>query len=305
MENLTIQPTGDFLLGPVMDIETAVARLRQFQEFISSYLVENEDYGIIPGTQKPTLLKPGADKLCELYGLSDDCIVIEKVEDFEHGLFDYTVKCTLTSRRNGYIVATGLGSCNSYEKKYRWRDTQRKCPNCGKETIIKGREEYGGGWVCFTKKGGCGAKFPDTDPSIVNQPIGRVPNEDVADLKNTILKMSKKRAKIDATLSATRSSGIFTQDMEDLTTNEMPPAPEKKTSLVQTTITPKKQSAAQNGTMFLNKITKEYGWSLTGIKKHLKDAYPGMNSLSDLTQEQTTEALAFFANNKPEQAMTP
>jgi hypothetical protein len=69
--------------------------------------------------------------------------------------------------------------------------------------------------LCFAKKGGCGAKFADTDLSIVSQPTGRVENEDIADLKNTILKMSKKRAKVDATLSATRSSGIFTQDMED------------------------------------------------------------------------------------------
>src|SRR5690606_28333663 len=35
-------------------------------------------------------------------------------------------------------------------------------------------------------------------------------------LCNTVLKMAKKRALIDATLSATRSSGIFTQDVEDL-----------------------------------------------------------------------------------------
>jgi hypothetical protein len=33
---------------------------------------------------------------------------------------------------------------------------------------------------------------------------------------NTILKMAKKRALVDAVLSATRSSGIFTQDVEDL-----------------------------------------------------------------------------------------
>jgi hypothetical protein len=33
---------------------------------------------------------------------------------------------------------------------------------------------------------------------------------------NTLLKMAKKRALIDAVLSATRASGIFTQDIEDL-----------------------------------------------------------------------------------------
>ncbi|KKM17042.1 hypothetical protein LCGC14_1679670, partial [marine sediment metagenome] len=38
------------------------------------------------------------------------------------------------------------------------------CPECGQPTIIKGKEEWGGGWVCWKKEGGCGAKF-DYDPS--------------------------------------------------------------------------------------------------------------------------------------------
>lgn len=39
--------------------------------------------------------------------------------------------------------------------------TARVCPFCGKDTIIKGRAEFGGGWVCYTKKGGCGYKWPE------------------------------------------------------------------------------------------------------------------------------------------------
>jgi hypothetical protein len=37
-----------------------------------------------------------------------------------------------------------------------------KCPTCGVNAIIKGKEEYGGGWLCFKKKGGCGDKFTET-----------------------------------------------------------------------------------------------------------------------------------------------
>jgi hypothetical protein len=199
-----------------MDVAMARERLVQFQQFIKEYLVDGEDFGTIPGTPKPTLYKPGADKLCELYGLADDYTVTQRTEEFAQGLFDYEVKCSLTSKAAGFLVSTGLGSCNSYEKKYRWRDSKRTCPNCGKESIIKGKEEYGGGWVCWAKNGDCcKAKFADNDQSILSQSIGRVQNEDIADLKNTILKMAKKRAKVDATLSATRSSGVFTQDIED------------------------------------------------------------------------------------------
>jgi hypothetical protein len=219
---LAVVDRGESLtLSPVMNLEVAKARLAEFQEFVKDYLKEGEDYGTIPGTPKPTLLKPGADKLCELYGLADDYEILDKVEDFDRGLFDYTIKCVLTSRRSGALVATGMGSCNSYESKYRWREGKRVCPVCGKDAIIKGKKEYDrtggeGGWLCFTKKGGCGAKFADNDETIVKQEIGRVENDNIADLKNTFLKMAKKRAKIDGTLSATRSSGIFGQDMEDI-----------------------------------------------------------------------------------------
>jgi hypothetical protein len=212
-------------ITPVMDLALAKQRLYEFQQFVKEYLVEGEDFGTIPGVEKPSLFKPGADKLCELYGLADEYEVVQRTEDWERGLFDYEVKCRLTSKRSGALVSTGMGSCNSYEGKYRWRAASRKCPQCGKETIIKGREEYGGGWICFGKKGGCGAKWPDGAKAIESQTVGRIQNEDIADVKNTILKMAKKRAKIDATLAATRSSGIFTQDVEDmnLTPPEEPP----------------------------------------------------------------------------------
>lgn len=211
-------------LHPVMDLDTAKRRLLEFQQFIKFYLRDGEDYGVIPGTGKPTLLKPGADKLCELYGLADTYpdARIHRVEDWakEPPLFDYEVTCVLIHKSSGIVVGEGMGSCNSYESKYRWRDSSRKCPNCQKEHIIKGKEEYGGGWLCFAKKGGCGAKFPDGDARIVGQTIGRIANPDIADIKNTMLKMAKKRAKVDATIAATRSSGIFTQDMEDISAPE-------------------------------------------------------------------------------------
>lgn len=221
-------------LTPIMDLEVAKARLEQFRRFIADYMVDGEDYGEIPGTgvkcecgknpdcpycrgtgfkKKKTLLKPGSDKLCELYGLSDSYRIIDRLVDFDRGLFDYEIECTLS--RDGFVVATGLGSCSSFEGKYRWRDSKRVCPQCGQETIIKGKSEYGGGWLCFKNKGGCGAKYDDNDPAITEQQLGRIENDDIATLKNTILKMAKKRAKIDATLSATRSSGVFTQDIGD------------------------------------------------------------------------------------------
>ena len=215
------------VLAPVMNVGEAARRLKEFQEFVQGYLVESQtggedggDYGIIPGTKKKTLLKSGAEKLCEIYGMYDEYEIVAKVEEWDRGLFDYELRCVLKSRRDDSIIGTGLGSCSTFESKYRWRLANRKCPSCGAEAIIKGKKEYDrtggdGGWLCYGKKGGCGAKFDDNDAAIVRQDVGRVENPDIIDAKNTVLKIAKKRAKIDAVIGVTRSSGLFTQDLED------------------------------------------------------------------------------------------
>ena len=189
---ITEQETTSLVLMPTMNLQLAKARLREFQEFVSEYMVEGEDFGKIPGTPKPTLYKPGADKLCELYGLSDSYTILAKVEDFDRGLFDYTIECCLS--RGKQFISSGLGCCSTWESKYRFRNESRRCPNCGKEAIIKGKAEYGGGWVCFTRKDGCGQKFADNDSSIMEQVVGRVDNPDIIDQKNTALKMARGRA---------------------------------------------------------------------------------------------------------------
>lgn len=43
------------------------------------------------------------------------------------------------------------------------RPPMRTCPQCHVAAVIKGNEEFGGGWVCWKKKGGCGATFLSED----------------------------------------------------------------------------------------------------------------------------------------------
>lgn len=230
---LAVRPAREVLLSPVMNLQTAVSRLNEFQSFVAGYLQESKDggqdggdFGAIPGAgSKKVLLKSGADKLCELYGLYDE-YDIRAEENFETNLFFYSVKCTLRSRRDDSVIGTGLGSCSTYESKYRWRDSQRKCPKCEKENIRISKQD--GGYYCWAKTGGCGATFKKGDASIEKQVIGRVENPDILDTVNTVLKMAKKRAKVDAVIGATRSSGIFTSDLEDI------PIPETKAAPVTT-----------------------------------------------------------------------
>jgi len=193
-----------------------IEAINRFQKVVHATMVKDMDYGVIPGTQKPTLLKPGAEKIAKLLGLADQYIILDQQEDWKAGFFRYLIKCQLIHVSNGVVISEGLGECNSLESKYRWRESKRKCPLCEAEAIIKGKEEYGGGWICFKKQGGCGAKFVDGDPEIEEQKIGRMENDDIYSQVNTLLKMAKKRALVDAALSAGRLSDVFTQDIEDL-----------------------------------------------------------------------------------------
>ena len=187
-------------------------------------------YGLIPGCgDKPTLLKPGAEKLFLTFRLRPiiDPALDVVITEMPNGHRDYRVHCHILNMQ-GIEMATGVGSASTMESKHRYRGGKRKCPQCGAEAIIKGREEYGGGWICFAKKGGCGAKFADDAEEITKQAEGKTENPDIADQYNTVLKMACKRAKVDGCLSATACSDIFTQDIEDFaptTTHPATPAP--------------------------------------------------------------------------------
>lgn len=222
---------------PVMDINQALERRKQMVEFVRRIMIDGTDFGAIPGTDKPTLLKPGAEKLATFFGLTKRFEIIERVEDWtgkDHGgeaFFYYLYRCQLY--RGNLLIAEADGSCNSFEAKYRWRKSERVCPSCGQGAIIKGKAEYGGGWLCYKAKGGCGAKFKTGDQAIEGQEVGRVPNPDICDQVNTLQKMSQKRALIAATLLAVNASEFFTQDMEDFvdipfTVEESKPAQQPK-----------------------------------------------------------------------------
>ena len=212
------EPARDFM--PLMSIEMAVQRRQMLVEFAKSIMIDGQDFGAIPGTgSKPTLLKPGAEKLCSFFGLEPSFDQVQEVADWtgaDHvGEPFYYIRYSVRLARNGRVLGVGEGSCNSWESKYRWRESKRKCPTCGAEAIIQGREEYGGGWLCWKKRGGCGGVFKEDDVRITDQKTGRVANPDIADQINTIQKMAQKRALVAAVLIATGASEFYTQDIED------------------------------------------------------------------------------------------
>lgn len=223
--SLTVQ-NNRLAIMPVMDISAAKMRRQAVIDFTKVVMVSDVDYGKVPGTNKDTLLKPGAEKLTSLFGLSPRFDITEKVTDWtgrDHDgepFFYFQYTCSLYY--GDILAGQGVGSCNSWEKKYRYRKAELACPECGAAAIKKSKYPPRNapnelpGWYCYDKAGGCGANFPHNSPLIVDQPRGDVPNPNPADLVNTVDKMAQKRALVAATLIAVNASEFFTQDVEDM-----------------------------------------------------------------------------------------
>lgn len=170
------------------NIANTMNKIAQMQTVVQKTLKKGHDFGEVPGTNKPTLLKPGGEKICMLFGLNPEYEFLQTTEDYDKEFFSYNIKCTLFKNRQA--VAQGVGSCNSKEKKYRYINVDSIPVN-----YIGPSEE-----------------FPDK----YGRPKYKISNPDVCSLVNTILKMAKKRAFIDAVLQVASLSEVFTQDLEDI-----------------------------------------------------------------------------------------
>jgi hypothetical protein len=226
MNNEVILANGEIVSRDPMTIDApgvaaTMANLKAIRQFVGKEMVKDIDYGVIPGTSsKPVMLLPGAQKVCMLYNAYPRYKV--DASELGNGHVEFRVTTDLVHRATDSVIASGLGSCSTMESKYRYRNAGRVCPKCGKDAIIKGKAEFGGGWLCFAKKGGCNAKFADNAPEITGQQVGRVENMDICDARNTVLKIAKKRSFVDASIGLGCLGELFTQDLEDEAAHDAP-----------------------------------------------------------------------------------
>jgi hypothetical protein len=195
------------------------AQVNLIQEVMKAVMKDGEHYGKIPGCgDKPSLLKPGAEKLMFTFRLVADPEV--EVFDLYHptvqGHREYRVKVKISSM-GGTYMGGGIGSCSTMENKYRFRGGEKEGTgqpvpkeywNLRKAGKIDEAEQLIGGE-------GFGAGKIDGNWEICE--IGeKVEHDNPADFYNTCEKMAKKRALVDATLTVTAASDIFTQDIEEM-----------------------------------------------------------------------------------------
>ena len=79
------------------------------------------DFGVIPNTKKPSLFKPGAEKIATQYGLCQRYALVDQTHSWEgKNVFSwYLVRCDLVKIIEGkeYVISSAFGSANTNERK--------------------------------------------------------------------------------------------------------------------------------------------------------------------------------------------
>ena len=215
-------------------------RIEQVRQFVKSQMKEGEDYGVIPGVERPSLLKPGAEKLCNIFGFGVEVQEVDKLEDWDKGIFAYSYRAVIRNKRTGLVESECIGSCNSKEAKYafRWmpdfKASEQDKARSDKQEVRQAKSGKSFTWF-------------------------RVPNEDIFSQVNTLQKMAQKRAMVGAVLIATRASGFLTQDMEDTVQEDSYPQNPTTGKSSPTTATPTAQPSMTELTLKSRELLKQLG----------------------------------------------
>ncbi len=234
--------SSEFLTEPVaavaakgLTVEEAASFDKEMGRFIDTVLVAGVDYGVIPHCSKPTLLKPGAEKIMHFLNLVSRIEITNRVEDYTEGFFCYEVKAFLIDYTTGVVRAEGLGCCNSREPRY--------AKNSG-----------------FS-------------------------------VQNTVLKMAKKRALVDAVLNVACLSARFTQDVEDM--NLEPDQSNGKGSTNQPQQPRTDKPASQKQMAYLEKLMSDCGTSAAALNRYVLKTY-GLEDYHKVTSLMASELIQKF-----------
>ena len=117
--------------------------IKNFQDLVKTHLQEGTDYskeGLFGKNSKPSLLKPGAEKIMSLLRCRPQYEILAEKEDFDKPLFYYKIRCLMIHIGDNAVWGDGIGSCNSMEKRYtwdRWKKTSRPFEFSDVNTIQK------------------------------------------------------------------------------------------------------------------------------------------------------------------------
>jgi len=162
---------------PPFSVSDIRKRTHAIQEVMKGVMKEGTHFGTIPGAPKPSLWKAGAEVLCMTFRLTPMLESRVTIDDLD-AEWSYT-----GMKRDGSVVT---GTCVGFF------EVESICTIQGPNGEVLSR--------CSARCNNREAKYRGLS---------------VFEIRNTVLKMSEKRAFVSAVLMATGASDIFTQDLED------------------------------------------------------------------------------------------
>lgn len=222
------------------DLQTVRENIERVHDILKNQMDEDVHYGIIPGTTNKTLFKAGAELIAMNFGVRPEYdIIINKFPPDEYPSLpaaefhrEYDVTCRLFKyfgQGAEVELCQGIGTCSTLESKFRYRygkgattdtnlpagfwDKWKQDKAAAKAMLPKGfgfAKNDNGDWK-LTKKG------------------SKEENPDIADVWNTVKKIAKKRAYVDAINTFVAASNIFAKTEDEIETD-----PEKVKTAVDT-----------------------------------------------------------------------
>lgn len=180
-----------------------------------------------------------------------------------------------------------------------------ECQVCGKNAVIKGKPEYGGGFVCWKghKNKGCGAKYRDDGSLIETLNNKEYANEDLAAQGKPSVEQSKAAAKAKPAPTAATSA--------PKTTAPSKPAAAAPTVDPPLSTTANSPLAGAAGLKEVLAAAVANGWQRTGensASRELVRMFPHMSGediMKVITRTEADQAITWFkANPAPKEAVT-
>jgi hypothetical protein len=127
------EPVDEPVLLETLPLEKLIRQQERINEVVAKLLQEGTDFAVIPNTDRPSLLKPGAERIMWAFNCGAHYEILDKEIDHDRevtyqtrdgrtltsvGLYRFIVLCRLVSRASKQCIGTGIGSASTLESKY-------------------------------------------------------------------------------------------------------------------------------------------------------------------------------------------
>ena len=248
-----------------LQIDQEKAMRSILQQYMKDAMIAGHHYYSFKDGDKPALTQEGAHNLASIF----KCIIGPPQLDQrfeENGHLTVTARVEIFNQA-GERIATGDGICSTRESKYAYRWGKKEELPAGYDMSTakrRGGQNRGGGtWEQF-----------------------QIPNQDLPDLYNTVLKMAVKRAKVAGVRQLPLVSELFAPDDHDTDTNEPTPTPARRSAQTASPAPPKTETAVETLGLLVKKLV-DRGMAMGDLETQFLPE--GVASFADLTDEQAEE----------------